>query len=100
MESKSSMLLSVLVSCGLLVAVSAQPEYSTPGGILSPAGCYTGCTQVEVHEANCRKSSFCLFVLFFCQFHPMFHILIRWITMSTVAKLKVFIQNVHFPLKK
>ncbi|KFM59304.1 hypothetical protein X975_18281, partial [Stegodyphus mimosarum] len=31
----------------------AEPEYTTPGGILS-TNCHKGCTEVVVHESNCN----------------------------------------------
>ncbi|GFY60232.1 hypothetical protein TNIN_158791, partial [Trichonephila inaurata madagascariensis] len=31
---------------------SAQPEFTTPGGILT-TNCHKGCTEVAVHESNC-----------------------------------------------
>ncbi|GFR20171.1 uncharacterized protein TNCT_508601 [Trichonephila clavata] len=30
----------------------AQPEFTTPGGILT-TNCHKGCTEVAVHESNC-----------------------------------------------
>ncbi|XP_055950995.1 uncharacterized protein LOC129985109 [Argiope bruennichi] len=35
-----------------VTSVLAQPEYTTPGGILV-TNCHKGCTEVAVHESNC-----------------------------------------------
>lgn len=39
-----------------VAAALAQPEYTTPGGILE-TNCHKGCTEVAVHESNCCKYS-------------------------------------------
>lgn len=41
----------------LLAGCIAQPEYTTPGGILS-TNCMKGCTEIAVHESNCCKYNF------------------------------------------
>lgn len=44
----------------LLVAAGcclAQPEYTTPGGILT-TNCMKGCTEIVVHESNCCKYAY------------------------------------------
>lgn len=61
-----------LVEIDMLVAVFwlvagtsvclAQPEYTTPGGILT-TNCMKGCTEIAVHESNC-----CKYTLFFFYF--------------------------------
>lgn len=61
-----------LVEIDMLVAVFwlvagtsvclAQPEYTTPGGILT-TNCMKGCTEIAVHESNCCKYTL---IFFFC----------------------------------
>lgn len=51
------MLYAIICFTTVIAKYLAQPEYTTPGGILS-TNCLKGCTEVVVHESNCCKYYF------------------------------------------